>query len=357
MEYEMKSVLKKLLWAKLAVLLFTIPSWAGQEGHGGGAMACSYLKKPEFTVEFLDVWEAKNLPYYKRNMLKGTDENELLEAALIKLARADKKVAEDVAEGIQYIKQNMWPIDSGNEEYRMEINPPSDAKAKFKPANCRIEGLALFDDNAQLVFYSAYLLGHMRKSAIDMAALYLHEGMLYTLRTKYRWNEDSTAKVRELVGCLLSSDDCLPALPARSGIPTDQPVYKCVGQNVEFYNYMNGTQEYFQFTAAGRPLNSLSTIVSKAGSGGEAKINLNEMLQSRDQGKGFPNISSIGELYANTPRYIRTILYQYGFLISGQVFARTEASQANNQERQLKEIIFNGDFPFGNVPVQCQRVK
>jgi hypothetical protein len=241
----------------LGVILITVlssMSFAGSGSHGGGTIVCRNEQGKIISAELLDLWEGKkvrNLDILEE-VESDADIPDLIRRAVrilnekgqIKMA----KTVELVANGeLGVVNASLSFVSEG-----VGIAAPSDANAVFIPkGNCRIEGVGAYNDRYLTFFIDKELYSEL--SALNRAALFVHEGVYKYLRDTFHVEDSITA--RGITACLFSKLPC-PELDVKDGIPETGFLMQCHNEIPYLKNKtepQKAYMEYFLFVSKENP--------------------------------------------------------------------------------------------------------
>lgn len=227
--------LTKLLAAAAMITAFS--AYAGtKDGGGGGAYVCRNGKGSIRKAMLADLWEAQNTTIrwpHKKGTLRVEKSNasaiEQFKKALAKLAEVDPGFASEVEAAFQKVWGDIVVVPP-----EVSIAVPNDLKNVFFPTGCPAEGMMYYDDDTELLNVRSDIFEAMDKeSQTDKAAAYMHEALYKVLRDQ-AGHEDSR-RARRLVGCLFSSEDCLPVQSFNA--PSDRIAVLCYNDRFSLLAY------------------------------------------------------------------------------------------------------------------------
>ncbi|MEK7690734.1 MAG: hypothetical protein AAB425_06915, partial [Bdellovibrionota bacterium] len=127
---------------------------------------------------------------------------------------------------VRLIQTQVVPVDDG---YRLP--PPSDTKLKFlrDETGCYLEGLALYNDETQILEVDGKLFNSPLLSTTQKAALFVHEAVYKVFRQQRR--VDSSILVRKIIAYLFSKQGFHPR-PVDEAL--DRATYFCATVEPDF---------------------------------------------------------------------------------------------------------------------------
>jgi hypothetical protein len=235
---------------------------AGSGAHGGGGFVCAVREGGE-KAYLLDLWEAENIPLY---VDAGQQEGRTLH-----IRRSDAPVEAQIREAFDKLKRiDRTLYDQVKEAYRIirskppryvgpdvKILPPSDARTQFGKEGCELQGIALYDDEHEVLTRK-----QIPMDPTEEAALYVHEAVYKAMR-RYVFSRDSI-KARHLTAYLFaeeefagpSADVPADALLCQNRVNIgDETLYRDHLVRISLYVFKVGEKTRYQFIA----MNSLRT--------------------------------------------------------------------------------------------------
>ena len=198
-----------------AFYLSSSSSYAGHEnGNCGGGIVCG--QGDHMTVELLDFWEAEVLNGIKIERSRLSLDLQLQMA----FQRLQNHKFADILE-LRSIFNNMHEMLDKNFDKiylpaGIAIAPPEDARNLYIKKGCKLEGIAIYDDNKNILRFDNDLFSKL--SQTDRAGLLIHEAVYKYLRDKYGATDSILA--RHITACAFSTYPC-KELDFLSEVPTN----------------------------------------------------------------------------------------------------------------------------------------